>query len=93
MIEFQRRLVMQSHILFRKLDNEAVLLNLQNESYYGLDPVGTEMWDILLNASSIQEAHQQLLDLYEVEPQKLMQDLTAFIESLMANGLVIYAEA
>ena len=33
--------------LFQELDGETVLLNLQSERYYGLDDVGTRMWQLL----------------------------------------------
>ena len=33
-------------ILFQKLGNEAVILHLQSEEYFGLDEVGTRIWEV-----------------------------------------------
>ena len=74
--------------LFRELQGEAVLLNLGSESYYGLDEVGTRMWAVLTAADSIQAAYESLLDQYDVEPEKLREDLDGLIGKLVEHGLV-----
>lgn len=74
-------------VLVRELDGESVLLNLNSESYFGLDEVGTRMWAVLTASDSIQAAYESLLAEYEVEPEKLYQDLDNLIEKLVAHGL------
>ena len=61
MIDFAKRITVAENVLVRELDGEAVLLNLDNESYYGLDDVGTMFWTVLSHSSSIDEAYQRLL--------------------------------
>jgi predicted component of type VI protein secretion system len=74
--------------LFRELQGEAVLLNLGSESYFGLDEVGTRMWLVLTSAGSIQKSYESLLDEYEVEPERLWEDLEGLIGRLAEHGLV-----
>jgi hypothetical protein len=74
--------------LFRELRGEAVLLNLGSESYFGLDAVGTRMWMVLTAAASIQAAYEALLDEYDVEAEKLREDLDGLIGKLVEHGLV-----
>jgi hypothetical protein len=38
-ISFSVRVSVPPHILIRQIENESVLLNLQNERYFGLDEV------------------------------------------------------
>jgi hypothetical protein len=78
--------------LFRELQGEAVLLNLGSESYFGLDAVGTRMWMLLTAAESIQAAYETLLDEYDVEPEKLREDLDGLIGKLVEHGLVKVAD-
>lgn len=75
-------------VLYQELDGEAVLLNLANEQYYGLDSVGTRMWTLLNTAPSIAAAMDTLLDEYEVEPAQLQTDLHRLINELAAQGLI-----
>ena len=85
---FSSRATVAPDVLFRLVGNEAVLLNLKTELYLGLDPVGTEMWVVLTNTSSIETAYNSLLQEFDVDPQRLRQDLSDFIEKLLAQGLI-----
>ncbi len=88
MIDFAKRITVAGDVLVRELDGEAVLLNLDNETYYGLDDVGTMFWTVLSDSSSINEAYQRLLKEFDVEAKQLKSDLQAFLEDLLAQGLI-----
>lgn len=87
-ISFSNRLRAAEHVLFRELDGESVLLNLQTESYYGLDDVGTRMWALLTTNETIQSSYERLADEFEVSESQLRNDLRALIEELIEHGLV-----
>ena len=79
------------HVLARRTGDEMVLLNLDNEQYYGLDEVGTRFWDLVAAGGSFGSAITTLLDEYEVERDVLERDLTALVGELSENGLVVEA--
>jgi len=70
------------------LQEESVLLNLDNERYYGLDDVGTRMLFVLTSAESVQSAWKQLVDEYDVDSEVLRQDLVSLVERLLEQGLL-----
>jgi hypothetical protein len=74
--------------LFQVLGEESVLLNLKAEQYYGLDPVGTRMWELLTQNIDIEATIQQLLAEYDTEETTLRSDLRELIEQLVAKGLL-----
>ena len=75
-------------VLVRDLAGESVLLNLNSESYFGLDEVGTRMWTVLMASPCIEAAFDTLLIEYEVDPVQLRNDLHNFIEKLIDLGLL-----
>ena len=79
-------------VMVRELEGESVLLNLDSESYFGLDDIGTRMWAVLTESASIDVAYQKLLAEYEVEPELLRADLYGFIDKLSDSGLINVAE-
>ena len=79
-------------VLVRELEGESVLLNLNSESYFGLDDVGTRMWAALTNSPSIEAAFEMLLAEYEVEPEHLRADLSSLVERLTEAGLIDVSE-
>jgi hypothetical protein len=83
-----KRVVASEDVLIRELHGESVLLDLASESYFGLDEVGTGMWEALTAAPTLAEAYRMLLESYEVEPERLGEDLADFVQQLARAGLV-----
>jgi hypothetical protein len=79
-------------VLFQELDGEAVLLDLASESYFGLDDVGTRIWQLLQDHGSLRKVFDVMLSEYDVEPERLEQDLLKHIGELADAGLVVYGE-
>jgi hypothetical protein len=77
------------HVLARKTGEEMVLLNLDNEQYYGLDEVGTRFWELIEGGATFGSAVDTLLAEYEVDRQTLVDDLSSILGDLGRNGLVV----
>jgi len=87
-ISFTDRIRVPDDVLISRLQEESVLLNLDNERYYGLDDVGTRMLSVLSSSDSVQLAWERLTDEYDVDREVLRQDLIYLIEKLLEQGLV-----
>jgi hypothetical protein len=84
-----KRITVPADVLVQDLGGEAVLLNLAGGRYFGLDEVGTRMWQVLTSSESVQAAYESLLSEYEVPPERLQQDLKELLDKLVAHGLVL----
>ena len=89
---FTRRVSVPDSVMFRELEGEAVILDLDSEGYFGLDQIGTRMWQLVTEAESIEAAFDVLLEEYEVEPDTLRADLSGLLEALLARGLLEIAD-
>ena len=76
-------------VVFRVLGDEAVILNLSTGIYFGLDTVGTRMWQLISEYGSTERVREALLAEYEVEEGQLGQDLALLIQQLKDKGLLI----
>jgi hypothetical protein len=88
MISFADRAIVPSNVLIRFLDQESVLLNLNTERYFGLDPVGTRMWQLVTSMPTIDAAYFQLIEEFDVDPVTLRSNLAELLEHLVENGLI-----
>ena len=80
-------------VLFQEVSDETVLLNLQNESYFGLDETGTRFWQLLQEDNGMQEIINILLTEYDVEPVQLESDLNNLVNNMLAAELVEVSES
>ncbi|MFZ0521130.1 MAG: PqqD family peptide modification chaperone [Candidatus Acidiferrales bacterium] len=70
------------------LGEEAAILNLKNSVYYGMNPVGARVWELLKQPRSVGELRDVLLDEYEVDRVRCAQDLLALLQKMREEGLV-----
>lgn len=87
-ITFREKIAVPKHVLIRQIEEESVLLNLENERYFGLDPVGTRMWTVLTSSDSVQAAFETLLAEYDVAAEQLRENLQTLLGELQTNGLI-----
>jgi hypothetical protein len=88
MTQFANRVIVPKHVLVQQLDGESVLLNLKTEKYFGLDTMGTRMWELLTSSPSIDAAYARLMEEFEVEPELLRTHLTDLLNRLLEYGLL-----
>lgn len=82
-------LTVPDHVLSRHAGSEAVLLNLDSEEYYGLDGVGSRLWELLVGGTTFGEVVDALSDEYDVERDVLEADLRTIVDELAEHGLVL----
>ena len=70
------------------LGDEAAILNLKNTVYYGLNPVGARVWNLLQQPKTVRELRDVLLDEYEVDAGRCERDLLELLEKMRSEGLI-----
>ena len=70
------------------LAGEAAILNVKSGVYYGLDPVGARIWNLMQEPRPVAEIQSAITDEYDVEPEQCARDLVGLLEKLLAEGLI-----
>ena len=91
-VTLQSKISIPPSVYFQPLVDEAVLLNTATGKYYGLDDVGTRMWNLLVEHKNLETAFQVLQVEYDVDGKRLQDDLLEFVNKLTEQGLVILDE-
>jgi hypothetical protein len=66
---------------------------LRRGVYYGLNEVGTRIWQLLSCARTVEELSETLLRDYKVPRRRLERDLDRFLRGLLLEGLVRVVDA
>jgi hypothetical protein len=82
------RLVRSEEPLTALVDGETVMFSPDRGVYFGLDPIGTRVWELLGEPRSLDDLCAILGDEYEVDPDTCRTDVGALVEELREAKLV-----
>jgi hypothetical protein len=85
------RIRQSPNALFQSLSGEGVFLNLTTEQYFGLDRVGTRVWELVCASGSAENAVHQMLREYDVSEPQLRSDVERILAELQTAGLIEFA--
>ena len=74
--------------LYSQIDAEAVILDVNSGTYYGLNEVSNRVWQLLQEPISEDRLLELLLQEYEVTPEEAKADLQTLLQDLSGNGLI-----
>jgi len=88
MIKLSDKISVSTEVVAREVGNETVLLDLSSGTYFGLDPVGARIWQLLDSGKTLAEVCDMMIEEYEVVREVLESDTLALAGELAAKGLV-----
>jgi hypothetical protein len=75
-------------ILSSKMDEEIIMMSVQNSEYYGVNPVGAYIWQMLEQPCSIENIIEMLVNEYDVNKEQCMNDIIPFLIKLEEKKII-----
>lgn len=88
-ISLESRVAISEDTVFRELDGEAVILQLDSGMYYGLDPIGTRLWQLIGMHGQLRQVYDAALAEFDVDPAVLERDLLQLVSDLTSRNLLV----
>ena len=82
------RVRLNEDVVFQELEGEAVLLNPKTGIYFGLDPVGTRIWNFLQGDALLSNVVAALCDEFDVAEARCAEDVLHLVAEMEKNSLV-----
>jgi hypothetical protein len=70
------------------IGEDLAVLALDEGAYYGLNPTGNRIWELLQKPTRVAEIYTALVDEFEVDAEVARRDLLALLAELHAAGLI-----
>jgi len=87
-LDLNQTVKLSPEVISQEVSGETVLLDLDSENYFGLDEVGTRIWQLIGENGDLQMIHDTLLNEYDVSEQRLQQDMENLIKEISGLGLI-----
>lgn len=88
-MKLDQRFQVSDDVIAREVAGEMVLLDLASGLYFGLDPVGTRVWDKLSDApSTLAEVCDVIEAEYDAPRDQIERDVIALAEQFTQKNLI-----
>ncbi len=77
-----------SNQISSNISEESVILNLKNDNYYSLNQVGTRIWHLIQEPTSVEGITAVLQEEYDVEREECQRCVLSLLEELNQHGLI-----
>ena len=82
------KVTIPAQVMARTVGDEPVILDLASGTYYGLDPVGARIWQLMTEDQTLAQLCTVMLDEYEVAQEDIERDVLALVQTLLDKQLV-----
>jgi len=87
-IGFESRVVVSKDQTACDPRGDSTIVTWKDDVYYGLDPVGKRVWQLIQEPTTLAQVRDVLKAEYDVEAAQLEADLRDLLEQLAEQGLV-----
>ena len=82
------KIKVKDEVLARAVGDETVMLDLAKGAYFGLDPVGARIWQLLVAGRTLAQICDVMMDEYDVPRETLERDVLKLVDQLAAHALI-----
>jgi hypothetical protein len=75
-------------VLHRRVGEEVVLVNLRTNQVFALNETGARFWELLAEGRSRDQIEQELLVEFQVESERLAQEIDELLVALERENMV-----
>lgn len=82
------KLSRSADVTYQIVADEAILIRMSTGTYFSLNKVGAEFWNMLDGAQTIRQHAEAIAEKYNVQPPMVAADLLELAEKMKADHLV-----
>ena len=88
MLSINTTLERNSEMIHANIDNETILMSLTNGEYYGINNIGSKIWELLENSMSIGELIENLTTIYDITKEQCETDIVCFLTDMQEKEII-----
>ncbi len=91
-VTLESKVKLPPKVTFGHMDEEVAIFHEETGQYYGLDDVGSRVWEVFHETSSLREALTVLMGEFEIEESDLEEAIVEFVKELVDLQLLMVRE-
>lgn len=80
-------------VLWRRLDDEVILMQLRTDRIFSLNHTGARFWELIVAGMDLESIREALEDEFDVSPEVLAAEVEEILALLISEQLLIPQES
>jgi len=76
-------------IVASDIDGETVMMSIENGEYYGLDDIGSRIWELIEKPVKVSNLIDTLLERFDVDRGTCEKDVLKFLNDLNGDNILV----
>ena len=91
-ITLQTRLSRNIEIITNEIDDEILMMSIEDGKYYGLNPVGSEIWKLIAEPKTVKTIIPELMEIFDIDEVSCTKETITFLKDMINNNIIIANE-
>ena len=87
-VSLETKIVRADSVITAEMDDEIVMMSLEKSSYFGLDAIGSKIWQLIEAPTRVADLCDQLTREFDVEQEQCATDVLTFLNELHQNDII-----
>jgi hypothetical protein len=88
-IQLETMVQRNNELLASSIGDEVVMMSIENSAYYGLDPIGSKIWEMITEPRQVSDLCEQLMEQFEVSEQECQRDVLNFLNQMLEENMLV----
>ena len=75
-------------VIYELFDNEVIMINLKNGSYYSIKDTAAEIWKKIEKSHTIDNIIESFISKYDADPKKIVESIRSYFDELVNDDLI-----
>ena len=76
-------------IIHSAMDDEVVMMSVDQGLFFGVDKIGTHIWNLLETPVKVEDLIEKLVAHYDVEPELCKNDTLLFLNDMLLKKVIL----
>ena len=88
-VTLQSVIARNPEIIHSTMDDEIVMMSVQQGLFFGIDKIGTHIWNLLGNQAKVEDLIEKLVEYYDVERSLCEKDTLFFLNKMQEKDVIL----
>lgn len=79
----------ESKFLSNSLGDEIVMMNLDSGDYWGINSVGSDIWNLLEQPIAVSDLVKKIRTIYDVDEDQCLAEVNLFLTKMMERDMLV----